>query len=122
MKNQHLGNITQTSVDKVTLFDRPHADNAKFIFNDSMNRLLRLCKQPNRGLTLDLFEPDSEPTICLDDITACLWRTQNKTNVVQFKNRSNVYFNVTFPDKGQLLYVQNQITHTFDASLIACTK
>ena len=115
-------NITQTIVDKVTLFDRPHADNAKFIFNDSMNQLLRLCKQPNRGLTLSLFEFDSEATICLDDITACLWRTHNRKNVVQFKNRSNVCFDVTFPDKGQLLYVQNQITRTFDASLIVCTK
>ena len=125
--NKYLVKRTQTSVDAITLFDRPYELNTKFIFNDSIkNKLFRLGKQPNRGLTLSLFEfdsaIDSEAADCLNDITACLWRTQNNNNRVQFKNRYNKYFDVAFANIGELLYVQKQITDTFDASLIDCTK
>ena len=124
--NKYLVKRTQTSVDAITLFDRPYELNTKFIFNDSIkNKLFRLGKQPNRGLTLSLFEFDSainsEAADCLNHITACLWRPQNNKNnknIVSFKNRSNEYFDVTFKEIGELLMLQNQITHTFDASLI----
>ena len=97
--NEYLVKRTQTSVDAITLFDRPYELNANFIFNDSMKnklfRLGRLGKQPNRGLTLSLFEfdsaIDSEAADCLNHITACLWRPQNNKNnknIVSFKNRS----------------------------------
>lgn len=121
--NKYLVKRTQTSVDAITLFDRPYELNTKFIFNDSIkNKLFRLGKQPNRGLTLSLFEfdsaIDSEAADCSNHITACLWRTQNNKNIVSFKNSSNEYFDVTFETIGELLWLQNQITHTFNASLI----
>lgn len=121
--NKYLVKRTQTSVDAITLFDRPYELNTKFIFNDSIkNKLFRLGKQPNRGLTLSLFEfdsaIDSEAADCSNHITACLWRTQNNKNIVSFKNSSNEYFDVTFKTIGELLWLQNQITHTFNASLI----
>jgi hypothetical protein len=121
--NKYLVKRTQTSVDAITLFDRPYELNTKFIFNDSIkNKLFRLGKQPNRGLTLSLLEfdsaIDSEAADCLNHITACLWRTQNNKNIVSFKNSSNEYFDVTFKTIGELLLLQGQITHTFDASFI----